>query len=59
VATVLGLALAFLYVVSGSILLVIAIHAIIDLRSLVLLPWMLNRPEPAPDPAAPVAPIQD
>ena len=46
VATVLGLVLAFVYVVSGSILLVIAIHAIIDLRSLVLLPWVLNgRPE--------------
>ena len=48
VATVVGLVLAFIYVVSGSILLVIAIHAIIDLRSLVLLPWVLNgRPKDA------------
>jgi membrane protease YdiL (CAAX protease family) len=46
VAIVLGLVLTLVYVVSGSILLVIAIHAIIDLRSLVLLPWVLNRPRP-------------
>jgi membrane protease YdiL (CAAX protease family) len=60
VATVLGLALAFLYVVSGSILLVIAIHAIIDLRSLVLLPWMLNRPRLVrPAPVEPTEPPQD
>jgi membrane protease YdiL (CAAX protease family) len=43
VAIVLGLALTLVYVVSGSILLAIAVHAIIDLRSLVLLPWVLNK----------------
>ena len=57
VATLLGLALAFVYVVSGSILLVIAIHAIIDLRSLVLLPWVLNnRPKTPLEPVKPAAP---
>jgi membrane protease YdiL (CAAX protease family) len=42
-ATVLGLLLTLAYVVSGSILLAIAIHALIDLRSLVLLPMLINR----------------
>ena len=42
-ATVLGLVFATLYVLSGSLLLVIALHALIDLRSLVLLPWLILR----------------
>lgn len=42
-ATVLGAIFAFLYLVSGSILLPIVVHAIIDLRSLVLLPLVLGK----------------
>jgi uncharacterized protein len=58
VATLLGLALAFVYVVSGSILLVIVIHAIIDLRSLVLLPAVLMKPKAAPDAAVEPKPVE-
>jgi len=52
--TVLGLLLAAVYVLSGSIWLPIAIHALIDLRSLVLLPIRFGvlrldeLPRPAP-----------
>jgi membrane protease YdiL (CAAX protease family) len=64
VAIVLGAVLTLVYVVSGSILLAIAVHAIIDLRSLVLLPWVLNRPKPVappeqPQPAPGTAPPAD
>ncbi len=60
-ATVLGLALAALYLVSGTIVLPIALHALIDLRSLVLIPVVLGgvgrppRAAAAPDDAAPDA----
>ncbi|WP_157981686.1 CPBP family intramembrane glutamic endopeptidase [Protaetiibacter intestinalis] len=42
-ATVLGLIFTFLYLVSGSILLPIVVHALVDLRSLVLLPLLIGR----------------
>lgn len=42
-ATLLGLIFAYLYVVSGSILLPIVVHALIDIRSLVLLPLLLGK----------------
>ena len=42
-ATVLGLIFAFLYLVSGSIVLAIVVHVLIDIRSLVLLPLLLGK----------------
>lgn len=42
-ATLLGAVLAYLYLVSGSILLPIIVHAVIDLRSLVLLPLVIGK----------------
>lgn len=42
-ATLLGVVFAFLYLVSGTILVPIVVHALIDLRSLVLLPLVLRR----------------
>lgn len=42
-ATVLGIVLSYLYVVSGTILLPIVLHLLIDARSLVLLPLVLGR----------------
>jgi len=42
-AVVLGLVFAYLYLVSGTILVPIVVHALIDLRSLVLLPLVLGR----------------
>lgn len=42
-ATVLGVVFCYLYLVSGSILLPIALHLLIDARSLVLLPLVLGR----------------
>jgi membrane protease YdiL (CAAX protease family) len=50
----LGLVFTALYVASGTILVPIALHALIDLRSLVLIPVALGRvletPRPAADP---------
>ncbi|WP_187264936.1 CPBP family intramembrane glutamic endopeptidase [Homoserinibacter sp. GY 40078] len=43
VATVLGAIFALLYIVSGTILLPIVVHVLVDLRSLVLLPLVLGR----------------
>lgn len=42
-ATLLGLIFAFLYLVSGSIVLAIVVHVLIDIRSLVLLPLLLGK----------------
>jgi len=42
-ATVLGVVFAYLYLVSGTILLPIALHLLIDLRALVLLPLVLGK----------------
>ena len=42
-ATVLGVVFAYLYLVSGSILLPILVHAVVDLRSLVLLPLVIGK----------------
>lgn len=42
-ATLLGVLFAYLYVVSGTIVLPIVVHALFDLRSLVLLPLVLGR----------------
>lgn len=42
-ATLLGAIFAYLYLVSGSILLAIVAHALIDIRSLVLLPLLLGK----------------
>ncbi len=42
-ATVLGLIFAYLYLVSGSILLPIIVHMLIDIRSLVLLPLVVGK----------------
>jgi membrane protease YdiL (CAAX protease family) len=56
-ATVLGLAFSALYLLTGSIWVVIVVHAVIDLRSLVLLPlvvqnvWNKLTDPPAPDPS--------
>jgi len=65
-AFVLGLLFTLLYLVSGSILAPIALHALVDLRSLVLIPialggaWGLDTPAvPAPRPAAASAPPAD
>ncbi len=41
-STVLGVAFAYLYLVTGSILVPIALHALIDLRSMVLIPLALG-----------------
>jgi membrane protease YdiL (CAAX protease family) len=41
-ATILGLVFTLLYLLSGSIVLAIALHALLDLRSLVLIPVMLG-----------------
>ena len=55
-ATVLGLAFSVLYLLTGSIWVVIVVHAAIDLRSLVLLPlvvqnvWNKLTDAPAPSP---------
>jgi membrane protease YdiL (CAAX protease family) len=42
-ATLLGLALSLLYLVTGSIWVVIIVHALIDLRSLVLIPLVVGK----------------
>jgi uncharacterized protein len=42
-ATVLGLVFSVLYLLTGSIWVVIIVHAVVDLRSLVLLPLIINR----------------
>lgn len=42
-ATVLGLIFAYLYLVSGSILLPIVVHVLVDIRSLVLLPLVVGK----------------
>jgi len=42
-ATVLGIVFVYLYLVSGSILLPIALHLLVDLRALVLLPLVLGK----------------
>lgn len=42
-ATVLGLIMSALYVATGSILVPMALHAVIDLRSLVLLPMVVTK----------------
>ncbi|PJJ71449.1 CAAX prenyl protease-like protein [Diaminobutyricimonas aerilata] len=42
-ATVLGLVMSALYVATGSILVPMALHAVIDLRSLVLLPMVVTK----------------
>jgi len=42
-ATLMGVVLAYLYLVSGTILVPIVVHALIDLRSLVLLPLVLGK----------------
>lgn len=42
-ATLLGAIFAYLYLVSGSILLPIVVHTLVDLRSLVLLPLILGK----------------
>jgi uncharacterized protein len=41
--TVLGLLLALIYVLTGSIVVVIVVHALIDLRSLVLVPVVVGK----------------
>ncbi len=41
-ATILGLVFSLIYVLTGSIWVVIVVHALIDLRSLVLLPLVLH-----------------
>ena len=58
-AFILGLLFTLLYLVTGSILAPIALHVLVDLRSLVLIPialggaWNLDTPaKPAPRPAA-------
>lgn len=64
-ATMLGLALSALYVVTGVIAAPILLHSLLDLRSLVLVPALLGtalrpaeadgagrHPEPGPDPAS-------
>lgn len=57
-ATILGLVFSALYLVTGSIWVVIVVHAIVDLRSLVLLPLVVqgvwNKRTDAPPPAEPV-----
>lgn len=57
-STIAGVIFTALYVVSGSILLPIAVHALLDLRSMVLLPVALGTvgPRPAPTAAAPPTP---
>lgn len=55
-AAVLGAGFAALYLVSGSIVLPIVVHALIDLRSLVLIPVVLGsawKPRPTPTPVTP------
>lgn len=42
-ATVLGLIFTYLYLVSGSILLPIVVHVLVDIRSLVLLPLVVGK----------------
>ncbi|WP_166867664.1 MULTISPECIES: CPBP family intramembrane glutamic endopeptidase [unclassified Salinibacterium] len=42
-ATLLGVVLTYLYLVSGSILVPIIVHAVIDLRSLVVLPLIVGK----------------
>jgi membrane protease YdiL (CAAX protease family) len=65
-AFVLGLLFTALYLLTGSILAPIALHALVDLRSLVLIPialggaWGLDTPAlPAARPAAPATPPAD
>jgi membrane protease YdiL (CAAX protease family) len=43
-ATLLGVLFALLYLLSGSIWLVMIVHALIDLRSLVLIPLLVTLP---------------
>jgi membrane protease YdiL (CAAX protease family) len=42
-ATILGLAFSVVYLLSNSIVVVIVIHALVDLRSLVLIPLVVQR----------------
>jgi membrane protease YdiL (CAAX protease family) len=42
-ATLLGLALTLLYLITGSIWVVVIVHALIDLRSLVLIPMVVGK----------------
>jgi membrane protease YdiL (CAAX protease family) len=55
-ATILGLLFSIVYLLTGSIWVVIIVHALVDLRSLVLLPivvrnvWRKTTDEPAPSP---------
>ena len=65
-AFVLGLLFTLLYLVTGSIIAPIALHALVDLRSLVLIPvalggaWGLGAPaRPAARPPAPATPPGD
>lgn len=53
-STVLGLVFTFLYVVTGSILVPIALHALIDLRSMVLIPIVLGSATTSGQAARPV-----
>jgi len=60
-ATLLGVVFAALYVLTGSIAAPIALHALVDLRTLVLIPvvvggvWSAPRPAPTVEPAAPAS----
>lgn len=57
----LGLFFTAIYVLSGSILLPILLHALVDLRSLVLIPVVLGRawdPEPGTPPRAAASPTR-
>jgi membrane protease YdiL (CAAX protease family) len=61
-ATILGLAFSLLYLLSGSIWVVMAVHALIDLRSLVLIPLAVGsvwsqREAPLPHVAPETAPV--
>lgn len=55
-STVLGVVFAFLYLVTGSIVVPIVLHALLDLRSMVLIPIALGGILGSRAPRAPVAP---
>jgi uncharacterized protein len=59
-APVLGLAMAWLYLPTGSLLFPIVLHALIDLRGLVMVPAVATPPEPPTgDLATPGPPLPD
>jgi membrane protease YdiL (CAAX protease family) len=58
-ATILGLVFSLLYLLTNSIVVVIVVHALVDLRSLVLIPLVVGRVWKLSEAGSPAAPPRD